>query len=427
MKACSMKRIREANAKAVGRMMASEPMLFDIQRALYAIPGMRQRMLLHAGPPIAWKDMCGAMKGAIAGAIIFERWASSYDEAIHLAGAGVIQFRPTHDHCAVSPMAGIISPSMHVLCVKNITFGNLAYSNLNEGLGRVVRFGAYAPDVIDNLRWVNEWVGPILRDALQVSGPIPLKPIMVEAMKRGDECHNRHVAGNGLFIDLLRPFLLRAALTRKDVLKVLEFIERNYYSFLNISLAACKSMADAAAGVPNSTIVSALSRNGKDTGIRVSGLGNRWFTAPSSVPTGRMFEGHRAEDGNPDMGDSTITETVGIGAFAMAAAPEIVSYLGGESDEVIAHSQRMYDITFAEHSHFRIPHFGNRGTPLGIDLMRVCEVDITPIINTGIAHKSGGIGQIGAGFVHAPLSCFRDALTAFEECLLYQNDARHEC
>lgn len=413
MKTCSMKRIREANARAVGRMMASAPVLFDIQRALYAVPGMRRRMLLHAGPPIAWKDMCGAMKGAIAGAIIFERWASSYDEAIHLAGAGAIQFSPTHDHCAVAPMAGIISPSMHVLCVKNIAFGNLAYSNLNEGLGRVVRFGAYAPDVVDNLRWVNEWVGPVLRDALQLSGPIPLKPIMVEAMKRGDECHNRHVAGNGMFIDLLRPHLIRMGLTRKDVLRVLEFIERNYYSFLNISLAACKSTADAAAGVPYSTIVCALSRNGRDTGVRVSGLGHRWFTATSSVPSGRMFAGHQAEDANPDMGDSTITETVGIGAFAMAAAPEIVSYLGGGSDEVIAHSQRMYEITFAEHSNFQIPQFGNRGTPLGIDIQKVCETGITPIINTGIAHKKGGVGQIGAGYVRAPFGCFRAAWETF--------------
>lgn len=414
MRNCSIKRIREANTEAVRRIVTGDPVLFDIQRALYAIPGMRKRMLLHAGPPIAWKNMCGAMRGSIAGAMMFEGWAKNYEHAMYLAEKGNITFSPTHHHCAVAPMSGIISPSMHVLCVKNLTHGNFAYSNLNEGLGRVVRFGAYAEDVLQNLRWVNEWVGPVLKHALHLSGPVPLKPIMVEAMKRGDECHNRHVAGNKMFIDLLRPYLIHMGMTKKDVLKVLEFIENNYYSFLNISLAACKSMADAADGIPYSTIVWALSRNGRETGIRVSGLGRRWFTAPSAVPKGRLFDGYKPEDANADMGDSTITETVGIGAFAMGAAPEIVSYLGGDSDDVIKHSRRMYDITFAEHTDFHIPLFGNRGTPLGIDILKVIETGVTPIINTGIAHKKGGVGQIGAGLLSIPQQCFLDALTHFK-------------
>lgn len=414
MKRASLRRIRKANEIVLERMINADPVLFDVRRAADAVPGMRGKMILHAGPPIRWDAMSGPMRGAIVGAILFEGWANSLPEAQALAASDKITLGPTHHHNAVGPMAGIISPSMYVLCVKNLTYGNTAFCNLNEGLGRVLRFGAYGTDVLEHLRWLNEWVGPILKSALQLSGPIGLKRIMVEAVRRGDECHNRHVAGNKLFIDILRPYLIKIGLTRAGVNEVLEYIEGNYYFFLNISLAACKSVADAANGVPFSTIVSTLSRNGSETGIRISGLKGPWFTARSAVPTGRFFKGFELADANPDMGDSTITETVGIGAFAMAAAPEIVSYLGGRSDEVILKSKEMYHITFGEHRDFRMNQFGGRGTPTGIDIMKVCETGITPIINTGIAHKDGGIGQIGAGYVSAPKECFETALEAFQ-------------
>jgi hypothetical protein len=243
-----------------------------------------------------------------------------------------------------------------------------------------------------------------------------LKPILSEAVRRGDECHNRHVAGNRIFIDLLRPWLLALGATKRQALEALDFIDGNYYFFLNISLAACKAMADAAAAIPYSSMVWALARNGRYTGIRVSALGNRWFLGTSGVPRGRLFAGYRAEQANPDMGDSTITETVGLGAFAMAAAPEIVSYLGGSSDEVIGHSERMYGITIAESQDFRVPILSNRGTPVGIDILKVCETGVTPIINTGIAHQDGHVGQIGAGYVTAPIACFMAAKDAFEAC-----------
>jgi hypothetical protein len=400
--------------KLISRWVNGDPFLFNVQRAGDAVPGMRGKMILHAGPPMKWNSMSGPMRGAIIGAILFEGWANSLPEAQALAASEKIAFRPTHHHDAVGPMAGIISPSMYVLCVKNTTYGNVAFCNLNEGLGRVLRFGSYGEDVLDHLRWLNEWVGPILKSALQLSGPIGLKRIMVEAVKRGDECHNRHVAGNKLFIDILRPYLIKMGLSRDGVTGVLEYIEGNYYFFLNISLAACKSVADAANDIPFSTIVSTLSRNGSETGIRISGLKGLWFTSRSAIPSGRLFKGFESTDANPDMGDSTITETVGIGAFAMAAAPEIVSYLGGRSDDVIAKSQEMYNITYGEHSDFRITQFGGRGTPTGIDILKVCETGITPIINTGIAHKDGGIGQIGAGYVSAPKECFETALEAFQ-------------
>lgn len=413
-KNCPLEKIREANARVLERIVNSQPVLFDVRRALHAIPGMRERMILHAGPPIQWRRMCQPMKIAIAGSIVFEGWARHLEEALVLADSGNIEFKPTHHYRSVAPMTGIISPSMRVLCVRNQTYGNLAFSNLNEGLGKVLRFGAWGEDVLLNLRWVNDWVGPILSEAIRIAGPIPLKPLMVEAMRRGDECHNRHVAGNRMFINLLRPYLIRMALNRPEVNRVLEFIENNYYSFLNVCLAASKVTADAAHGIPYSTIVSALSRNGRETGVRVSGLDGVWHTSRSDVPEGRFFNGFGKDDANPDMGDSTITETVGIGAFAMAAAPEIVSYLGGSSSHVIGLSQRMYEITFGEHKDFRIGQFGNRGTPLGIDILKVIETGISPIINTGIAHKHGRVGQIGAGYVNAPIECFRGAVESFK-------------
>lgn len=414
MKSCSLRRVREANLQAAARVAAGEPMLYRVERAAIAIPGMRGRMLLHAGPPVAWSEMCAPMRVAIAGAVILEGWAAGMDDAFALMESGAVALDSAHHRQAVGPMTGVISPSMYVLCVKNVTFGNVAYSNLNEGLGRVLRFGAYGPDVLANLTWVNEWIGSVLQRAIVEAGPVPLKPIMREAVRRGDECHNRHQAGNKLFIDFLRPWLMSMGLRDREILRALEFIEGNYYFFLNVSLAACKAMADAAAGIPYSTMVWALARNGRDTGIRVSGLGKEWFRSRSAVPRGKMFDGHDPANANPDMGDSTITETVGLGAFAMAAAPEIVSYLGGRSDDVIAHSKRMYEITVTESPDFKLPTLGNRGSPLGIDVLEVCDRGITPIINTGIAHADGYIGQIGAGYVMAPPACFAEAKAAFE-------------
>lgn len=412
---CSYRSVRNANQVALARIVSSEPLLFDVRRAIDAIPGMTSETLLHAGPPLPEGKMCGAMRGAVIGAVLFERWAGSVVEANRLIDSKRVRFSPTHHHQAVAPMAGIISPSMQVLCVRNATYGNVSYSNLNEGLGHVLRFGAFDKSVLRHLRWLNGEVGPVLREAIRLSGPVPLKPIMKRALQKGDECHNRHVAGNGLFIDYLRPYLIKMGLKKKRVNRVLEFIEKNYYSFLNISLAACKCMADSAQHIPYSTVVYALSRNGNETGVRVSGLNGHWFRDRSPTPNGRFFKGYKPEDANPDMGDSTITETVGIGAFAMAAAPKIVSYLGGEADDVIRYSEMMYNITFGENGDFRIGQFGGRGSPLGIDILKVCETGITPIINTGIAHKNGGVGQIGAGYVRAPMGCFQAALGAFEE------------
>lgn len=414
MKTAQLNKIREANKTALTRMVNGDPTLYDVRRAADVIKGMGGRTILHAGPPIGWSAMSAPMRYAIIGAIMFEGWARSTEEAETLAGSGSVTLSPTHHHQAVGPMAGITSPSMYVLCVKNAAFGNLAFCNLNEGLGRVLRFGALDRDVLAHLRWLNEWVGPVLKSALQLSGPLRLKPIMIEAVKHGDECHNRHVASNKMFIDILRPHLIRMGMKRAGVNRVLEYIEGNYYFFLNLSLAACKSMADAAGGIPYSTIVWALSRNGYETGVRVSGLGETWFTEKSATPSGRFFDGFTQADANPDMGDSTITETVGVGAFAMAAAPEIVRYLGGQSDQVIDYSRRMYNITFGEHRDFRIAQFGGRGTPTGIDILKVCETGITPIINTGIAHKNGRVGQIGAGYVTAPKQCFETALETFQ-------------
>jgi len=415
MKECPINKIRDANRRVLDRIARSEPILYDVRLAGEIMPFKNGKTILHAGPPINWPNMSGAMRGAIIGAILYEKWAHSLDDAMALANSTKISYYSTHDFGIVAPMAGIITPSMYLLCVKNLTFDKMAFSNLNEGLGQVLRFGCYKNEVLTHLHWLNEVLGPILKATLKLTGPIALRPIMINAVKSGDECHNRHVAANKFFIDFLRPYLIRIGLHHFDVVKVLEYIERNYYFFLNISLAACKSIADATSDIPYSTIVSALSRNGYETGIRISGLGDSWYVDKSFIPSGNFFDGYCLEDANADMGDSTITETVGIGAFAMAAAPQIVDYLGGNADDVIRYSELMYQITFGENKHFQINQFGNRGTPTGIDILKVCETGITPIINTGIAHKDGGIGQIGAGYVRAPIGCFEKALNSFEK------------
>lgn len=415
MTSAGMGRIRQANREVLTRLFNGNPFLIGVRRALFALPGMTPRTILHAGPPLRWSEMTAPMKRAVIGAVLFEGWADSEDAAAQMVSKGAVVLGCTHDHDAVAPMAGVISPSMYVLRVENATFGNVAYSNLNEGLGRVLRFGALDADVLRHLRWLNNTLGPILRQAVAQSGPISLKAIMVEAVRRGDECHNRHVAGNKLFIDYLRPQLLRMGLSDARAMKVLDFIDGNYYFFLNLSLASCKAIADAAHGVAYSTIVTAMSRNGRHTGVRVAGLGKTWFLATAPIPTGRFFAGYSEDDANPDMGDSTITETVGVGAFAMAAAPEIVGYLGGSADKAIGYNDQMYQIAAGENPAFRLAQLGNRGSPTGIDVLKVRETGITPIINTGIAHRGGSAGQIGAGYTWAPRECFVRAMDAFEE------------
>ncbi|MCB0064762.1 MAG: DUF1116 domain-containing protein [Caldilineaceae bacterium] len=407
--------IDAANTAAVTRMMEARPVLTGLGKALDVIPEMRENLLLHAGPPIAWPEMSGPLRGAIIGALIFEGKASTAEEAETLATSGAIDFAPCHHYGAVGPMAGVTSASMQVYIVENETHGNRAFSNLNEGYGKVLRYGAYQEDVQERLRWMNETMAPVLHDALAASGPMDIRALLAEALHMGDEGHNRNKAGSILYTKNLAPYIAKAAPSSAVAADILKFLGDNALSVLNPVMAACKAMADAAHGVEGSTIVSTMARNGTNFGIRVSGLGDQWFTAPCEQPDGLYFPGYSLEDANPDIGDSTITETAGIGGFAMAAAPAIVTFVSGKPSDAIHTTMEMYEITFTEHKSFTIPALDFRGTPTGIDLRKVVETGITPRINTGIAHKNAGVGQVGAGLVRPPMAIFEEALVAFAE------------
>jgi hypothetical protein len=407
--------IDQANQTAVERMMSARPMLTGVATARDVIPGMRDNLLLHAGPPIEWERMSGPLRGAVIGALIFEGLAADESAAVGMVEAGEVSFAPCHHHQTVGPMAGVTSASMKVYVIENPTHRNRAYSNLNEGYGKVLRYGAYSEEVLAKLRWMNDVMGPLLADALAKSEGLDLRALLAEALHMGDEGHNRNKAGSLLYLKLLAPSIAKVATDSAVAAEVLQFLGDNALSVLNPVMAACKVMTDAAHGVEGSTLVTAMARNGTDFGIRVSGLGDAWFTAPAEIPDGLYFPGFSSDDANADIGDSTITETVGIGAFAMAAAPAIVTFISGTPQDALNATLEMYEITVAEHSAFTIPPLDFRGTPTGIDIRKVIELGLTPRVNTGIAHKEAGVGQVGAGLVRPPMAIFEAALTAFAE------------
>lgn len=407
--------IDQANITAVNKLMESRPILKSVGTARDVIPDMKDNLLLHAGPPIEWARMSGPLRGAIIGALIFEGRAKNEAEAIGLVEHGEVQFDPCHHHNAVGPMAGVISPSMKVYVLEDATHGTRTFSNLNEGYGKVLRYGAFSEDVLKRLHWMNDTLGPVIGDALAQSTGLDMRALMAEALHMGDEGHNRNKAGSLLYLKQLAPLIAKVVKDTAIESEVLRFIGDNALSVLNPVMAACKAMAVAAHGIEGSTIVTTLARNGTDFGIRVSGLGDAWFTAPAGVPVGLWFTGYTSADANPDIGDSAITETAGIGGFAMATAPAIVTFVGGTPKDALNATLEMYEITVAESKYFTMPALDFRGTPTGIDIRKVVELGITPRINTGVAHKNAGVGQIGAGLVRPPLEIFEQALVAYAE------------
>jgi hypothetical protein len=409
--------IGDANAQAIQRVLGAAPVLVGVGRARDVIPGMTEDLLLHAGPPITWGRMSGPVRGAVIGALLYERRARTDAEAVALVESGRVRFDPCHHHAAVGPMAGIVSPSMPVYVVENRTGGNRAYSPLNEGYGKVLRYGAYSPEVLERLRWMEGTLAPSLGRALELAGGIDMKILIAQALQMGDEGHNRNRAGSALLGRLLAPHLVRTGLPTEQQSQVFRYLADNDLAALNPVMAACKVTMDAAHGIPASSLVTAMARNGTEFGIRVSGLGDRWFTAPAETPHGLYFPGFTAADANPDVGDSAITETAGIGAFAMAAAPAIVTFVSGTARDALTSTLEMYEITLAENPAFGIPPLDFRGTPTGIDIRKVVRTGILPRINTGIAHRQAGVGQIGAGLVRPPKACFEQAVAAMAEAL----------
>lgn len=407
--------IEKANQYVVDQMMEARPVVTRVGKAKDLIPGYHENLLLHAGPPVTWERMSGPVKGAMVGALIFEGRAKAWDDAVALLTSGKIEFAPCHHYASAGPMAGVVSPSMMVYEVENKTNGKKTFSGLNEGRGKVLRMGAYSEDVLARLTWMNEVLGPTVNLALEAMGGLDLRLLLAKALHMGDDGHNRLDAASLLYTNLLAPHIVRVAKDRETAAEVIRFLGDNALSILNPVMAGCKAMADAGHNVEGSTIVTTMARNGTDFGIRVSGLGDRWFTAQSPIVKALYFPGFTEADACRDIGDSVITETAGIGGFAMATAPALVTFIGGVPRDAINTTLDMYEITYAEHKQFTIPFLDFRGTPTGVDIRKVVEKQITPRVNTGVAHKDPGVGQVGAGVVSAPMSLFEDALVAFAE------------
>ncbi|MCH7913792.1 MAG: DUF1116 domain-containing protein [Deltaproteobacteria bacterium] len=416
-KLVNLPEVEKANQRAFKNYLAAQPILESVGAAKAVIPNMGERMILHAGPPVSWEEMCGPMRGAITGAILLEGWAKDLDEASELAASNEITYEPNHHHAAVGPMSGVTSPSMPVWIVSNSTHGNKAFCSLNEGLGKVLRMGANSPDVIDRLKWMGKDLAPILKSTLDRLGGLELKPMIAQALQMGDEVHNRNAAASSLLLKRLVPVMVKTDIPLDQIAAAVEFIAGNDHFFLNISMAACKAMLDAAHNQPGSSMVTAMARNGVEFGIRVSGTGDSWFTAPAPKVNGLYFPGYSIEDAAPDLGDSAITETAGLGGFAMATAPAIVKFVGGSVQDAFAYTREMTQITLGLNNALSLPVMDFSGTPAGIDIRKSVDTGIAPIINTGIAHHKAGIGQIGAGITRAPMACLAQAVVALADRL----------
>ena len=409
-------RIDKANAEALRRIQTAHPVLKGVRPAHEMIPGMTKTTIFHAGPPIAWKDMCGPMRGAFIGALIYEGLAKTEDEAVALMDSGKITYGPNHHHGAVGPMTGMISYSMPVWVVENETFGNKALCTINEGIGKVMRFGANGPEVIQRLKWLESTLAPVLDKAIQLAGGVKLKNVIAQALAMGDEMHQRNVAASLTFYKTICGELAEAGADRTMV----EFLAKsNEQFFLNLAMAAGKAIMDPVRGIPYCSVVTAMSRNGVDFGINVSALGDRWFTAPCLNPQALYFPGYSEADANPDMGDSAIVECYGLGGFAMAAAPAVVRFVGaGSLADAQEYTASMQRITVGPNPDLPVPNLDFTGVPTGIDLRRVVETGILPVINTGVAHRLPGVGQVGAGIVTPPMAIMTEALFALRESLV---------
>ena len=401
-----------ANATAVERLLSAEAQLVDVRPAREVL-GLEPGTFLHAGPPLEWARASGPMRGALIGAMLFEELADTPEAAEKALERGEgITLAPCHSQRAVGPMAGVVSPSMWMFQLEDPVSGGRAWCSLNEGLGKVLRYGAYGPEVVTRLQWMSAVLGPLLCAAVRRHGPVDIKAIIAQMLQMGDEGHNRNRAGSLMALRELSPAIVEVDAPSADVAAVLRFIGGNEHFFLNLGMPTAKLALDAAADVPGSTMVTVMSRNGTEFGIRTAGTGDRWFTGPANTPVGLFLGDYGPDDANPDIGDSAIMETYGVGGFSMAAAPAIVRFVGGTVADALATTERMYQVTLAENPAMAIPIMGFRGSPTGIDVLKVARTGWLPQINTGMAGRIAGTGQVGAGLVQPPQECFEKALAA---------------
>lgn len=416
------KTIDEANQAVIDNIVAAAPVLADVVEAQEVIGVLKDRkLLLHAGPPILWENMTSPMQGSCIGAVLFEEWAADAEAARELLASGKVAFMPCHEVGAVGPMGGITSAHMPVFVARNETFGNEGYCTMNEGIGAVLRFGAYSEEVVKRLRWMRDVLGPTLGRALRtLPKGLAVNPMVAKAIAMGDEFHQRNIAASLIFLKEVAPIITGLEMAEADRIEVIRFLANTDQFFLNIMMATAKAVMDGARTIEAGTIVTAMCRNGENFGIRISGMGDTWFTAPVNTPQGLYFTGYSGDDASPDMGDSAITETYGVGGMAMIAAPAVTRFVGaGGFEDALETSEEMAQIVVGHNPNLSIPTWSFKGACLGIDIRKVVEKGITPVINTGIAHKVAGYGQIGAGTVRPPLECFTKALQAYAKKLGY--------
>jgi hypothetical protein len=405
-------RINAANTEAFRRIVAADPVLVDVAPASEVIPGMRDRLILHSGPPVTWNRMCGAQRGAAIGMCLFEGWASGPAQAEELLRTGSVALEPNHHRATVGPMAGTITNNMWVWVVENRAFGNRAFCRQVESFQQ---FGDYSRDALAQLvQWRDVW-GPALRAAVRKMQGIALKQLIARALLMGDEMHNRVVASSSLFANAVAPVLVDCGLPKEQVVATLYYAGNHPFLFLGLSMAAAKAAMDPVRGIEASTVVTAMARNGTEFGIQVSGLDGEWFTAPSPRVQGLLLPPWKEEDAGLDMGDSAITETVGWGGFVIGGAPGILNFTGGTAEQALAFSRDMYSISVGTSPDYLMPALNFKGGAVGIDIRKVVQTNIVPVIDTAIAHKEPGHGILGGGIVRPPLECFTKALARFSE------------
>lgn len=411
---------RTANERALSAVLDVTATLVDVAPAAEVL-GLQRGEFLHAGPPIAWERASGPLRGGLMAGAALEGLVDDPEDAVALFESGTgVSLEPCHRRSAVGPMAGVVTPSMWMFVLEDAATGRRTYCSLNEGLGKVLRYGAYSPDVLTRLRWMGDVLGPLLRDAVRgkldsEGGPVDVTGILTQMLQMGDEAHNRNRAGTLMLLRDLSPAMVSSGADPDDVAAALRFIGGNDHFFLNLAMPACKLALDAARGIDGSTMVVAMARNGTDFGIQVAGTGDEWFTGPAQLADGLYLGSYGPDDANPDIGDSAITETAGIGGFAMATAPAIVRFVGGTVPDALATTRRMHEITLGENPRWSVPVLDFQGTPTGIDVTRVCRTGILPQINTGMAGKVAGVGQVGAGLVTPPAEIFPKALARLAE------------
>jgi hypothetical protein len=404
----------EANAKALAAMLEVTATLVDVVPASEAL-GLEPGQFLHAGPPIEWARASGPLRGALMGGAALEGLVEDPEDAVALFESGTsVSLEPCHHRATVGPMAGVVTPSMWLWVLEDPSSGRRTHCSLNEGLGKVLRYGAYSPEVLTRLRWMGDVLGPLLQAAVRATrdqqGAVDVTGILTQMLQMGDEAHNRNRAGTLMLLRDLSPAMVTSGFDPADVAEALRFVGGNDHFFLNLAMPACKLALDAARGIDGSTMVVAMSRNGTDFGIQVAGTGDEWFTAPALLADGLYLGDFGPDDANPDIGDSAIAETAGIGGFAMATAPAIVRFVGGSVPDALATTRRMHEITLGENPRWSVPVLEFQGTPTGIDVTKVCRTGILPQINTGMAGKVAGVGQVGAGLVTPPAEIFPKAL-----------------